>query len=127
MGVIRKTKSVKSLLEVFEHTDQAISVVELIKELQDQMNKTTVYRILERLEDENTLHSFIGKDGLKWYAKHKQTLKSSGVKSHPHFQCKTCGKTICVSVDVEIPNLAKHKIEAAELLLIGECEKCLPK
>lgn len=76
MAIIRKTKSVKRLFELFEKADSAISVVELVKQLKTEMNKTTVYRILERLDNEHVLHSFIDKDGLKWYAKCKSDRKS---------------------------------------------------
>ena len=62
------------------------------------MNKTTVYRILDRFEKEGILHWFIDNDGLKRYAKNKSkwrkkiffdlyekitvegTLKSLGIK-----------------------------------------------
>ena len=57
------------MLQVFEQTHHAISVVGLVERLHQAMNKTTVYRILGRLEDESILHSFTGKDGLRWYAK----------------------------------------------------------
>ncbi|NRA93639.1 MAG: transcriptional repressor, partial [Psychroserpens sp.] len=69
MSIIRKTKSVKMLLEIFESTKSALSVVDLVEQLKSEMNKTTVYRILERLENEGVLHSFNGINGLKWYAK----------------------------------------------------------
>ena len=36
------------------------------------MNKTTVYRILDRFEKEGILHWFIDNDGLKRYAKNKK-------------------------------------------------------
>lgn len=120
MGIIRKTKSVETLLKMFEQTNHAISVVELVERLHQEMNKTTVYRILQRLEDEGTLHFFIGRDGLKWYAKCKE-----GSPSHPHFQCRDCGKVECLHIDVSIPSFPNYKIDSGELLLIGQCEECL--
>ena len=69
MGIIRKTKSVKTLLNEFNKNSSAISVTELITRLNSKFNKTTIYRVLDRLEDDGVLHSFLGKNGLKWYAK----------------------------------------------------------
>ena len=60
MGIIRKTQSVKTLLNVFEQSDEAISVVGLVKQLNEKMNKTTVYRILERLEEDGILTGQVG-------------------------------------------------------------------
>lgn len=125
MGIVRKTKSVTTVLSAFEQTGNAISAVNLIDDLQEEMNKTTVYRILDRLEDQGTLHSFMGSDGLKWYAKCEGCSSSHHADSHPHFQCRSCGKTEClITMDVEIPQVPNHKIDVAELLLTGFCEIC---
>ena len=126
MGVIRKTKSVKTLLSVFEQTDGAISVVDLVKRLDKQMNKTTVYRVLERLKEDGQLHSFIGKDGVRWYAKCHQCSSEYHQDLHPHFQCKDCGKTACLSFEITIPNIPNYKIDSADILLVGQCEHCSP-
>jgi len=120
MAIIRKTKPVKTLLKIFEQTNTAISAVELVERLSGEMNKTTVYRILERFENEGMLHFFRGQDGLKYY------IKSQGHSSlHPHFQCRDCGKTECLHIDISIPSIANYKIDSVELLLIGQCKDCL--
>ena len=125
MGVVRKTKSVKSILGVFEQSEQAFSSVELIERFKDSMNKTTVYRILERLEDDGVLHSFTGEDGLTWYAKCQGCTSKQHTDAHPHFQCRKCGKTECVDAKIQIPKLSKHSVDKAEFLLLGTCEDCL--
>lgn len=122
MGITRKTKSVQALLKVFEQTDSAISIVNLVEHLHQEMNKTTVYRILDRLEDEGMLHSFVGKDGLKWCAKCREP--SHKVDSHPHFQCRSCGKTECLYIDVSLPTISNYQIDSAEILLFGLCQDC---
>jgi len=125
MGIIRKTKSVVTVLDLFEKSDDALSVVGLVERLKEEMNKTTVYRILERLEDEAILHSFAGKDGLTWYAKCNGCSSSNHLDSHPHFQCRECGKSECLSIDVQLPVISNHKIDSAELLLLGQCADCM--
>lgn len=125
MGVIRKTKSVKSLLELFEQTNEALSAIDLVERYKSKMNKTTVYRILDRLEDEGIIHSFKGKDGLQWYAMCKGCTASHHADLHPHFQCRNCGKTECLDLVLSVPSVPQHKIDSAELLLLGQCEDCL--
>ncbi|GAB5408223.1 MAG: Fur family transcriptional regulator [Balneolaceae bacterium] len=125
MGIIRKTNSTKTLLNIFEHSNSAISVVDLVRRLDKEMNKTTVYRILERLEEDGILHSLKGKDGLKWYAKCIGCSSEHHLDTHPHFQCKNCGKVECINLEVSIPSKLNHKIDSVEFLLIGECEDCL--
>ena len=69
MGIIRKTQSVETLLGEFKNNSGAVSVTELIKRFDSLINKTTIYRILDKLEDDRILHSFLDKNGIKWYAK----------------------------------------------------------
>ena len=110
---------------MFEETNAAISVVDLIEGVSDEMNRTTVYRILKRLEDHGTLHSFIGKGGRMWYALSSECHKENKTETHPHFHCKKCGKTTCLDTDFSIPVISRHKIDSAQLLLVGQCEDCL--
>lgn len=105
----------------------ALSVSELVNRFRDEMNKTTVYRILERMEDEGEVHSFIGKNGLRWYAPCKSCTSSYHVDTHPHFQCRVCGRTECLTMEINLPNVSSHKVDYAELLLVGLCETCLSK
>lgn len=119
---MRKTKSVDALLKVFEESDEAISMMELLERLQDKMNRTTVYRILQRLESHGMLHSFMGKEGLRWYALGQEVMPRE--HRHPHFQCKDCGKMECLPTQLSIPNIPNHKIESVSLLFIGHCGKC---
>ncbi len=125
MAIIRKTKSVEALLTLFNKAENAMSVVELVKQLEDEMNKTTVYRILDRLEESGHLHSFIGKDGLTWYAKCKDCDEAHHHDAHPHFQCLNCGKVECLSVDVSIPKIPNREVVVSHVLIQGKCESCV--
>lgn len=124
MANFRKTKSVKSILAAFDAPNAALSVVDLVKRFQGQMNKTTVYRILERLENENILHSFSGANGLKWFAM-TESSDSSHQHDHSHFQCKSCGKSECLSLDISIPEVPNYAIDQTNLILLGTCNECL--
>ena len=124
MSIIRKTKAVKTLLSLFESNPKAILAVDLIEQLKDEMNKTTVYRALERLEGEGILHSFVGKNGLKWYAKCNGCSSSNHNDVHPHFQCKECDKVTCLTVDINIPKIKDYEVENATVFLTGTCKDC---
>lgn len=125
MNISRQTQSSKLVWQVFEKNDNAYSVVELVQMHKHSMNKTTVYRILERFEKEGRLHTFLGRNGLKWYAKCHDCTSNKHSDIHPHFQCNECGKVECLSVSVQIPNIPKHHIDHANMLLLGQCDKCI--
>lgn len=125
MGIVRKTKSTEFLLDEFQKSSGAISAVDLVKRLSSKMNKTTIYRILERLEDDGVVHSFLALNGIKWYAKCNGCSKSEHVDVHPHFECLECGKVDCLSVEISIPNLPNRSIVSSQVLIQGKCESCL--
>ena len=107
MGVVRKTKSIELLLNEFKTQKTAISTIELIKRLKAKLNKTTIYRMLENLVDDGILHTFMGNDGIKWYAMCINCTKSKHEDIHPHFECIECGKINCLNTEVII---SKYKI-----------------
>ncbi len=125
MGIVRKTKSVATVIEIFQQNKVALSAVELVTLLKTNMNKTTVYRILERLESEGVLHSFTDNDGLKWYASCVDCSEHHHQDAHPHFRCKKCNKVACLHIQITIPSTKMLQIENSEIFLIGTCESCL--
>jgi len=124
MGIIRQTQSLKRILNEFQKEPKALSTVDLIKRLSQDHNKTTIYRVLDRLEDDGVLHSFQGTDGVKFYAKCHGCSKSQHSDIHPHFQCVSCGKMDCLDVRVSIPKVPNRRVLSSELLLQGHCEQC---
>lgn len=124
MSIKRRTKSVNIILSIFEKTNEALSVVDLVEELKDDMNKTTVYRILERLENDGIIHSFSGTNGLKWYAKCHDCSHHNHNDIHPHFECEDCGKMECLEVHISIPKINNKTIQSADILLKGQCADC---
>lgn len=124
MGVLRKTKSVEIVLNEFEKESSAISVISLVETLGSAMNKTTVYRILNKLEDDGVVHSFLGKNGHKWYAKCNNCSSKMHKDIHPHFQCINCGKVDCLDINVVIPDIPNRKVEVSQILMQGTCEDC---
>ena len=124
MGIVRRTLSVELLLNEFKHESTAISVINLIKRLDSKINKTTIYRVLEKLEDDGTLHSFLDSDGIKWYAKCSSCTKSEHSDIHPHFQCTDCGKIDCLPMEVHVPKIPNREVTASQILIQGKCEAC---
>ena len=125
MGVSRKTKTVKLLLDLFDRKDCAIPIVELVSILSEKMNKSTVYRILNRLEESGLLHSFLGNDGLKRYAKGDQRpATSKSTIMHPHFHCEDCGISSCLPLEISTSSIPNYTIKSSEQLYLGQCNNC---
>ena len=125
MGIIRKTQSAAYLLQEFEKDSKAISAIELVKRLSKKINKTTVYRLLNKLEEDGILHYFLDTKGVKWFAKCKGCSKSKHHDIHPHFQCLSCGQTDCLDFSIHIPKIPNREVSFSQFLLQGHCENCI--
>jgi Fur family ferric uptake transcriptional regulator len=125
MGILRKTKSIKLILGEFTSETIAIPIAVLINKLSLKINKSTVYRVLEKLEDDNILYSFITAKGIKYYAKCRCRSKENITHIHPHFECTGCGKIDCLEMEIEVPNIPDRNISSSQFLFQGKCEFCL--
>ena len=125
MPISRKTKTVKMILDLFGETNNAISIVDLVSTFRNKMNKTTVYRILNRLEESGILHSFSDRNGLKRYAKGSQdSISTKNEGPHSHFLCNVCGISSCLPIEIPVPSVPNFKIDSSDHLLVGQCENC---
>ena len=122
---MRNTTSLLAIRDYLQAKDSAVSAVELVDFFSDKFNKTTIYRVLTRLENEGEIHSVIGNDANTYYA----TCQSSCSKehhndNHVHMQCRKCGELSCTKVEMKTPTTDDFKVEEAKILLVGICKNC---
>jgi Fur family ferric uptake transcriptional regulator len=125
MAIKRKTKSVELVAKHLLDDNEAKSVVELVDLLKDKMNKTTVYRILERMQNDGLVHSFTDNTGLTFYAKCHECSLHQHHDAHPHFKCKNCGKMECLSITIKIPKIEEYQIDTTDIMMVGTCQDCM--
>ena len=125
MGVVRKTKHLEQVLHVFRQSNEALSAGMLLDVLDNEINKSTVYRMLDKLEDDGVIHSFLTMDQIRFYALCNGCSSGPHVDSHAHFQCTSCKRVSCVSQEIVLPTPGRARITSAQVLLTGQCESCL--
>ena len=121
MGVLRKTKHLEQVLQAFRQSSDALSAGMLLDALANEINKSTVYRMLQKLEDDGVIHSFQTMDQIRFYA----LCKGCSSDRHAHFQCTSCKRVSCVSEEIVLPTPGRARITSAQVLLTGQCESCL--
>ena len=124
MGVLRKTKHLEQVLQAFRQSSDALSASMLLDSLATDINKSTVYRMLEKLEDDGVIHSFLTMDQIRFYALCKGCSSGQHVDSHAHFQCTSCKRVSCFSEEIILPTPERATITSAQVLLTGRCESC---
>ena len=125
MGVVRKTKHLEQVLHVFRQSSDALSASMLLDALANEINKSTVYRMLDKLEDDDVIHSFLSMDQIRFYALCKGCSSGRHVDGHAHFQCTLCKRVSCFSEEVVLPTPERARITSAQVLLTGQCESCM--
>ncbi len=96
----------------------------LLDRLGEGVNKTTVYRLLDRLEDDGIVHSFAGEDSVKYYAKCRTCSGPAHTHNHPHFHCTACNTVRCLDDEVSLTVSGGFQVMEAQVLLKGRCAAC---
>ena len=125
MGVHRKTRNLELVLDAFRDTQEALSAHLRMDRLRTYVNRSTVYRLLDRLEDDGVLHSFLASENIKFYALCRGCSQSGHVHSHAHFQCTSCSQVVCIEQQVVVPTLNQGRVDEAQVLLKGQCATCM--
>ncbi|WP_126972742.1 Fur family transcriptional regulator [Gynurincola endophyticus] len=121
---MRNTVAKTEILNLIKSSNQAFSHAEIEAKLEGLCNRVTIYRVLERLEEEGQIHKFVNINGvLKFAACHDCTDHHHD--HHAHFNCTSCGTVTCLE-EVEpvykVPK--KYKVQEVNFTLSGLCPNC---
>ena len=103
---------------------KAYSSSDLLRSLEDKMNRSTVYRSMEALLINGVVKKLVDKNGETIYSLNL----GEGCKHshHPHLKCDECGVLECLP---DFPNdylslLEKSGVDEVEVVLGGVCSSC---
>ncbi len=109
------TKPRKLVLDYLAKKHQPISAQQIYQSLKNNLDQTTVYRILEVLEELGIVFKEIG---------NKQALYYLADKQHHHIICRNCGCIQCVPCNHAFKQIKNFKNIRHQLVLTGLCNKC---
>ena len=114
-------KNKQKILEIISEKKCWISAKNILEKLDNKINKTTVYRNIEKLlSEENILEDF----WLNW-----EKFYSKKITHHHHFICDKCWvkENIWCFINLEIKKLEEKfcfKVKNHSLVLSGVCGEC---
>ncbi len=121
------TRSRRAIAEYLDASTAAVSAIEIIDHLHSldiTVNKTTVYRELNILEEQQLIEELDMGDGLKRY-------ELSPRQHHHHLFCQNCKKVVCLPMDhdlceveKQLASQTKFKIAGHDLKFFGTCPDC---
>lgn len=121
----RNTEKQEQVRNILIESNYAMSAEDIMKSMTVKVNKSTVYRILDRFMQNGFIHSIVDQNGKAFYAPCKTCKEDHTIHNHLHFECQECKEITCQpNTKVEVPNLDGFEIKEAKFLLIGICSKC---
>lgn len=111
-----------------EHRISATDIFNMMKENSLDVNKTTVYRNLDKLEAEGKLQKYKLPEAHVSYYRYIDDQKDC--RDHLHMQCARCGRIFHLNCDFmdEIRNHLQTEhgflLDCNESLLVGYCKEC---
>ena len=123
---LKNTKQRIRVLEEIALDSAAVSQPELEKKLGKEIDRVTLYRILNTYEDKGIVHRVIDMNGTANYAICSPSCTADHHHDeHVHFNCTNCLKIYCLNVDVPSVKMpAGYTASSLHFTTYGICEKC---
>lgn len=120
----KNTKASSEIRRLIQSSPIALSHAEILHMLDGLCDRVTVYRILERLVQEQAIHKIVNVDGVLKFASCSQ-CHHEHEHNHIHFSCEKCKMVIClneVSPVFQMP--ASYTINQVNFTVAGICPAC---
>lgn len=123
---LKHTKQRIRVLEDISANTTAISQPKLEKKFGKEIDRVTLYRILNTYVDKGIVHRIVDLNGTANYAICSSACSAGHHHDeHVHFNCKTCNKVFCLPTKVpEINIIAGFTAESVHLIAYGICNEC---
>ncbi len=126
MKIQRKTVAKTAILELISNSDVALSQIEIQNTLNGLCDRVTIYRVLDRLVNEDSIHKIATTDGTVKYAScnHKHDHETHH-HHHIHFSCEKCLSVTCLDDINPVFNIPEnYMVNEMNFTLTGLCPKC---
>ena len=120
----RQTPTTSAVLQVLKQSKVALSHDMLNEELEQDIDRTTIYRILNRFEEDGLVHKVICDDGKQYFAYCSNCGEEDHNHDHFHFRCTHCGKVECLDKEIKVDLPKKYKPEIFNGVISGTCNMC---
>ena len=126
MKTSRNTASKTAILELITNSNVALSQIEIQKTLNGLCDRVTIYRVLDRLVNEDSIHKIATPDGtIKFASCNHQHDHNSHSHQHIHFNCEKCLAVTCLeNIEPVFKVPENYKVKEMNFTLTGICPNC---
>lgn len=127
MKEVYKTKQKDIILNIIRQQKNSFTIKDIYKELKGKVGLTTIYRLIDKLVEENKLNKTISSDNTTYY----QYLEECTEENHFYLKCDKCGSMTHIDCDC-IEELTSHIVQNHKfkpnkdhIIIDGICSKCI--
>jgi Fur family ferric uptake transcriptional regulator len=123
----RNTTAKSAILELIKNSGVALSQIEIQTILNGLCDRVTIYRVLDRLVNEDLIHKIATPDGtLKYAACSHHSDDQQHSHNHIHFSCEKCNSVTCLdSVEPVFVLPDNYLVKQLNFSLSGLCPDCI--
>ncbi|MBZ5500525.1 MAG: transcriptional repressor [Acidobacteriia bacterium] len=128
---LRRTTAREAILQMLASAGRPLSHQDILKRRKGtvSLDRVTVYRTLETLQEAGLLHRIQGMDGSWRFCRHKSESPDKCAGNHIHFLCSRCDQMSCLP-EQPLPWVAAPvgaTIHSKQLVVYGHCAACVAK
>lgn len=123
---LRITPVRQFILELFQQREFAISHADIEEEINESLDRITVYRTLKTFLKKGLIHQVPDDKGVMKYALCREACSPAHHShDHVHFKCLRCGQTNCLNISIPSIKLPKgYASNDTSVLIQGVCKHC---
>lgn len=120
----RNTPTKEAVLNLLLHSRKALSQDTIERQLDIDINRATIYRVLNRFCEDELVHKIVAEDGKQYFAICKKCEKPEVIQYHFHFRCLSCDTIECLEIPVHYSVPKGYEVQNANCVLTGTCNDC---
>lgn len=120
----RNTPSKEAVLELLMNTRKAMSHEAIEQNIAIEIDRATIYRVLNRFCEDGLIHRIVAEDGKQYFAVCIKCDEKKLADNHFHFRCTKCQTIECLPVPVHFSLDVGYNVESVNCVLTGTCKDC---
>lgn len=120
----RNTATQEAVLAILTNKRKAMSQDAIVKQLDINADRATIYRILNRFCEDEIVHKIVADDGKQYFAICIKCDEKTIPDNHFHFRCTKCETIECMPSMVKFSVPEGYNVERLNAVLIGVCKDC---
>lgn len=120
----RNTPTKEAVLEILRKSGKAMSRDAIEQRITTDINRATIYRVLNRFCEDGVLHRVVAEDGKQYFAICVECSDKALAGPHFHFRCTQCDTIECLPVAVHFSIPEGYQVDDVNCVLTGRCRAC---